>query len=68
MKSSRADPNEPRYCICSQVSYGDMVGCDNEHCQYEWFHYSCIGIKAPPQGKWYCPTCAVKEITGSDKQ
>jgi hypothetical protein len=24
------DPNEPRYCICNDVSYGDMVGCDNE--------------------------------------
>ena len=24
------DPNEPRYCICNQVSYGDMVACDNE--------------------------------------
>lgn len=24
------DPNEPRYCICDDVSYGDMVGCDNE--------------------------------------
>ncbi|XP_030576077.1 inhibitor of growth protein 3 isoform X3 [Archocentrus centrarchus] len=23
------DPNEPRYCICNQVSYGEMVGCDN---------------------------------------
>lgn len=23
------DPNEPRYCICNQVSYGDMVACDN---------------------------------------
>lgn len=24
------DPNEPRYCICNQVSYGDMVACDNQ--------------------------------------
>ena len=24
------DPNEPRYCLCNDVSYGDMVGCDNE--------------------------------------
>ena len=23
------DPNEPRYCICNDYSYGDMVGCDN---------------------------------------
>jgi len=51
------DPNEPRYCICNQVSYGDMVGCDNDDCPYEWFHYPCVGITAPPKGKWYCPPC-----------
>ncbi|CAG9130586.1 unnamed protein product [Plutella xylostella] len=51
------DPNEPRYCICNQVSYGDMVACDNQHCPYEWFHYPCVGITAPPRGKWYCPQC-----------
>lgn len=26
------DPNEPVYCICMQVSYGEMVGCDNLSC------------------------------------
>ncbi|KAF9897263.1 Inhibitor of growth protein 5, partial [Lobosporangium transversale] len=24
------DPNEPLYCFCQQVSFGDMVGCDND--------------------------------------
>ena len=24
------DPNEPRYCLCGDVSYGEMVGCDND--------------------------------------
>ena len=43
------DPNEPRYCICNQVSYGDMVACDNSDCPYEWFHYPCVGITAPPK-------------------
>ncbi|XP_023218911.1 inhibitor of growth protein 3-like isoform X1 [Centruroides sculpturatus] len=51
------DPNEPRYCICNQVSYGDMVACDNEDCPVEWFHYACVGITQPPKGKWYCPQC-----------
>ncbi|XP_066992429.1 inhibitor of growth protein 3 [Anabrus simplex] len=51
------DPNEPRYCICNQVSYGYMVACDNEDCPFEWFHYACVDIKAPPKGKWYCPQC-----------
>ncbi|PSN48355.1 Inhibitor of growth protein 3 [Blattella germanica] len=51
------DPNEPRYCICNQVSYGDMVACDNEDCPFEWFHYNCVDITAPPKGRWYCPQC-----------
>eukprot|EP00128_Syssomonas_multiformis_P006566 Colp12_sorted_trinity150504_noHs@184 len=51
------DENEPRYCICNQVSYGDMVGCDNDGCLREWFHYVCMGITEPPKGKWYCPEC-----------
>lgn len=24
------DPNEPRYCICQRVSFGEMIGCDDE--------------------------------------
>merc|ERR1719412_2966369 len=23
------DPNEPTYCLCGQVSYGEMIGCDH---------------------------------------
>lgn len=51
------DPNEPRYCICNQVSYGYMVACDNQDCPFEWFHYACVDVKATPKGKWYCPQC-----------
>nr|CAH0112301.1 unnamed protein product [Daphnia galeata] len=52
------EPNEPRYCLCNQVSYGDMVACDNPDCLLEWFHFACVDITAPPKGKWYCPRCA----------
>ena len=24
------DPNEPTYCICNRVSFGEMVGCDSD--------------------------------------
>ena len=34
------DPNEPRYCICNQVSYGDMVACDNEDVSFS-FSFLC---------------------------
>ncbi|KXJ10556.1 inhibitor of growth protein 3 [Exaiptasia diaphana] len=52
------DPDEPRYCLCNQVSYGEMVGCDNNDCPIEWFHYGCVGLTDAPKGKWYCPQCA----------
>ncbi|KAK2852232.1 hypothetical protein Q7C36_007433 [Tachysurus vachellii] len=51
------DPNEPTYCLCEQVSYGEMIGCDNEQCPIEWFHFSCVGLSYKPKGKWYCPKC-----------
>ncbi|XP_073105924.1 PHD finger protein ING2-like, partial [Elaeis guineensis] len=53
------DPNEPTYCICHQVSFGDMIACDNENCGGEWFHYSCVGLTPETRfkGKWFCPTC-----------
>lgn len=51
------DPNEPRYCLCNQVSYGEMVGCDNPECPIEWFHYGCVGLTDAPKGKWFCPQC-----------
>ncbi|KAG2728379.1 hypothetical protein I3843_01G198400 [Carya illinoinensis] len=53
------DPNEPTYCLCNQVSYGEMVACDNPDCKIEWFHFGCVGLKEQPKGKWYCSDCAV---------
>lgn len=55
------DPSEPRYCICNQVSFGDMVGCDNDDCKLEWFHYPCVGLMVEPTGTWYCPDCRIKK-------
>lgn len=45
------------YCFCQRVSFGEMVGCDNDDCKYEWFHYECVGLKEPPKGKWFCSDC-----------
>jgi len=51
------DPNEPTYCLCHQVSYGEMIGCDNPDCPIEWFHFGCVGLSAKPKGKWFCARC-----------
>lgn len=42
------DESEPRYCYCNQVSFGEMVACDNDACPTEWFHLSCVGLTKPP--------------------
>ncbi|KAM8922201.1 LOW QUALITY PROTEIN: inhibitor of growth protein 4-like [Lycaon pictus] len=52
------DPNEPTYCLCHQVSYGKMIGCDNPDCSIEWFHFACVGLTTKPWGKWFCPRCS----------
>lgn len=51
------DPNEPKYCTCQQVSFGEMIACDNKECPIEWFHFPCVNLKLKPKGKWYCPEC-----------
>ncbi|KAF2136153.1 uncharacterized protein K452DRAFT_322619 [Aplosporella prunicola CBS 121167] len=53
------DPDEARYCLCDDVSYGTMVACENEGCPREWFHLACVGITGMPRrrAKWYCPEC-----------
>ncbi len=51
--------DETRYCLCDDVSYGDMISCDNHvskklcmwfalantwQCETEWFHMGCVNI------------------------
>ena len=54
------DPNEPTYCLCHQVSYGEMICCDNSNCPMEWFHFACVNLTEQPKGKWLCPICRAK--------
>lgn len=50
------DEGEPRYCYCNEVSFGEMVACDNDACSREWFHLSCVGMTKPPgkNGEYSC--------------
>lgn len=61
------DPDEPTYCICNRISYGDMIGCDNESCAIEWFHFDCVNLTHKPKGKWYCPRCTTERKEKSKK-
>lgn len=47
---------EPKYCYCNDVSYGEMVACDNEACAREWFHLKCAGlVRAPDENSKFSP-------------
>lgn len=60
---------EPRYCICNDVSYGDMIACDNDDCPKQWFHCKCVHISVPPKGKWYCSTeCELHDRKSKNKK
>ncbi|KAF6754229.1 hypothetical protein DFP72DRAFT_1068677 [Ephemerocybe angulata] len=54
------DADDTRYCTCNGVSFGEMIACDDETCEKEWFHLLCVGLEAPPSGKWYCEECKAK--------
>ncbi|XP_034249256.1 inhibitor of growth protein 1 isoform X2 [Thrips palmi] len=51
------DPDEPTYCLCDQISFGEMILCDNDLCPIEWFHFGCVALTTKPKGKWFCPKC-----------
>ncbi|KAF2178217.1 hypothetical protein K469DRAFT_599756 [Zopfia rhizophila CBS 207.26] len=50
------DGDEPRYCYCNEVSYGNMIACDNIDCPREWFHLACVNMEKAPNArtKWFC--------------
>lgn len=56
------------YCFCHKQSYGDMIGCDNATCPYQWFHITCVGVKTPLPDKWYCLECIKPKNTVSEKR
>jgi hypothetical protein len=60
--------DERRYCFCNEMSYGDMIACDNSTCRREWFHYPCVGIITPPKGKWFCSECAQQQQAQQQQQ
>jgi len=60
------DPNEPRYCICDDVSFGEMIKCDG-NCEREWFHLECLNMTTADiparRVKWFCPDCRAAKGT-----
>lgn len=57
-----ADLDEPKYCTCQRISFGEMIACESDDCPIEWFHFSCVGLTEAnrPKGAWLCPDCQRK--------
>jgi len=60
--SSISQSDETTYCLCSQLSYGSMILCDNRACEIKWFHFNCVNLTTKPKGKWFCPNCRENRI------
>jgi hypothetical protein len=45
---TESDINEPTYCYCNQVSFGDMIACDSENVGkalfYNIFFYLSLSV------------------------
>ena len=56
----QVDDNDPLYCYCQQVSFGEMIACDADDCEREWFHLECAGLRVAPKtnGESY-PFCSL---------
>ncbi|KAK9377668.1 uncharacterized protein V1513DRAFT_434902 [Lipomyces chichibuensis] len=60
-KFKRLKSRQKTYCICDDVSYGDMIACDDKNCKIEWYHLGCVNMKRPPKGEWICPLCTERK-------
>ena len=48
LTSQPLDPNEPTYCLCQQVSFGEMIGCDNDDVRMMSSLMSIVTSPLPP--------------------
>lgn len=71
LKTSQTLVDRPRssdqFCLCGEGEHGRMIACDNSDCKIEWFHFSCVGLRAKPRGAWYCPGCTPKPKSKKNK-
>lgn len=58
-QEEQGETKEEMFCFCCKPAYGDMVGCDNDDCKRQWFHFGCVGLsRAPAEGEeWFCRDC-----------
>lgn len=64
------DPDEERFCVCGDVSWGEMICCEmDEKCEDgQWFHLGCVDMVELPARtvKWYSPACRRRWKKGAE--
>ncbi|KZO97116.1 hypothetical protein CALVIDRAFT_536588 [Calocera viscosa TUFC12733] len=56
-EGGETDDQNP-YCFCRKPSFGEMIGCEDDDCDYQWFHIGCVNVADPDMfDKWYCEAC-----------
>lgn len=67
VSTSSNDKNS--FCYCQGPEAGKMLACDGPGCKYQWFHYTCLGIRrAPKQKVWLCQECATSASSQGQDQ
>lgn len=52
------DGDDEQFCYCKKPSSGDMIFCEGDNCERQWFHFECVGLKSAPETKhWHCDDC-----------
>jgi len=62
-EGSSSDRSPVAICYCRGGEHGQMVGCDNDNCPYQWFHLDCLKLKAFPKSR---PGTALSAKSGEE--
>ena len=68
MPASESTSSPPLWCYCKKEESGKIICCDNDNYLIQWFHISCLKISRVNDGKWYCPTVAVNEMSRKSRR
>ncbi len=61
--AQEVDESPKLWCYCRTDESGEMILCESEQCEIEWFHTHCLLITSIPKGKWICPDCRKERST-----
>ncbi|TCD71192.1 hypothetical protein EIP91_012142 [Steccherinum ochraceum] len=40
--NAEGEQDDNKYCFCNSISYGEMIGCDDQNCDIEWVRLSLL--------------------------